>query len=1119
MKKCTYCRHENTPAAKFCNYCGTSFEGYCAHCSTQNPPHAKFCLECGTVLKPVLAASGATRQEEAVTGGESKSIRAAERRQLTILFCDLVGSTALSEKLDPEDYRQIILGYQEVAEKVIREYSGHVAQYLGDGLLVYFGYPQGLEDAPKSSVQAGLGILEAVRQANQQYAADGKTTIEIRIGIHTGLVIVDDHLALGAATNIADRLQNLAPNNSLVISPQTLKLSQGWFEVQSLGMHHLKGISAPMEVFQVLRESNARTRLEVAKRRGLSPLVGRRGELASLQGKWKLAKSGKGNLVLLSGEAGIGKSRMADTLEQQVFEEGEGYLLHIHCSAYHLHSAFYPILEFLENEVLHFEREESPEDKVKKLEQFLQQAGMDVPGATPLFAEFLSIASADYPSLEISTHARRQRIMESFQGILLHYAARHPVLLVLEDLHWADASTLECLRQFMEHLSSQPVLMLCTSRPGFQADWLHRPFVTTIPLQRLSQQRVAEICRFQAKGRTLPEEILERIYSKTEGVPLFVEELMKMVLESGMLQETEGGYELTGDAPALAIPSTLQDSLLARLDQLSAVKEVVQLGSVLGREFSFELLNAILEPREKALKNALDQLLEAEIIYRKGAGDKPVYKFKHALIRDAAYESMLKHNRQKLHREVASVLEWQFSELSQSQPELLAYHYAEAGLLQKSIPFWLQAGLLASRRHANEEAIIHLEKGMELLAKVKEGNPVKSLELDFLLTLGGAMIVYYGYTHPRVEATFNRAKELSQTVEVNAKLAFILYNLQTFYLLSEKAGELNELIDYALEIGSNQEEGYLFRLFAQHNRGAFGIESGDFAMANRILKEAVDLYNPYIDIPLEFTPGGNVRINASSWWSVSLQISGFMDQARKISDRHLTLVKEFKDSRTLYHIYGWAAWRGLEAREWKATEKLMEKYMPIASDFGDPFFMMVSETYYQIALAFQGDRPALDRAVQLVDTFLEMGTTLAFVVSSSFIAELYYRFEEYESALTLIERACAHVNRSGSHLHTAEFYRIKGLTLEALGASSSEVEQNYLKAIDLARNQSAKTFELRAACDLARWWRQQNKTEAARRMLEGSYHWFREGFESADMKSAAALLKELQVGAPESRAL
>ncbi|WP_297707944.1 adenylate/guanylate cyclase domain-containing protein, partial [uncultured Eudoraea sp.] len=605
----------------------------CHQCRHENPDQAKFCNTCGARL--------------VISGGSEKwsAKNVAERRQLTILFCDLVDSTPLSEQMDPEDYRELILNYHQIAEEVITRYGGNVGNYLGDGLLVYFGYPEGMEDASKVGTQAGLAIIEAVNVANKRWVDEGKTAIKIRLGIHTGLVIVDDHLALGETVNIAARLEGLAPHNGLVVSPQTMSLIQGWFEVKSTGTHILKGISEPMEVFQVLKESGVKTRLDIAKGKGLSPLVGRENELTLLKKHWTQAKKGNGSSVLINGEAGIGKSRLVDTLEEYITRESDGLLLEARCSPYQSNSAFQPIIELIQNGLLQIEPKDDSENKLQKLELFLKQSNLDFELAMPLFAEFLSIASKEYSPPLMSPFAKRQKIMEGVTQALLCEARNRPLLLVVEDLHWADASTLEWLALFIEQLSTQTIFALYSTRPGFRPDWLGHSGVSQITLERLSSEDMAEICLHQTKGKELPKAILKQIAAKTEGVPLFVEELTKMVLESDLLVEEDEHFKLMGSVSSLAIPSTLKDSLLARLDRLSEVKEIVQIGSVLGREFTQAMLHALLPSEIRDLEESLSQLLDSEIFYKSHQGKQSVYQFKHALIQDAAYESLLKSRR------------------------------------------------------------------------------------------------------------------------------------------------------------------------------------------------------------------------------------------------------------------------------------------------------------------------------------------------------------------------------------------------------------------------------------------------------------------------------------------
>ena len=590
----------------------------------------------------------------------------AERRQLTVLFCDLVDSTGLASQLDPEDLREVVRAYQATCARVIARYDGHIAQYLGDGLLVYFGYPQAHEDDAQRAVRAGLGMIEALGQLNTRLAQAQGVCLAIRLGVHTGLVVVgevgdssrQEQLALGETPNLAARLQGMAAPNTLVISTATRQLLGGFFACEPLGASLLKGFAQPLEVYQVLYESMARSRLEAAGSTGLTPLVGREQEVALLRERWAQVKEGLGQVVLLSGEAGIGKSRLVQVLKEQVATEPQAWLTPCQCSPYYQNSALYPMIDLLERVVLHFDREETPQQKLSKLEGHLVQYGLPLAEAVPLHASLLSLPlPADYAPLHLSPEQHKQKTMQALLTTVLRIAAQRPVLFVMEDLHWVDPTTLEFLSLLVDQGPTAPILALFTFRPDFSPPWTGRSHLTQVTLPRLPHRQAAEMTGRVAHGKALPTEVLEQVVAKTDGVPLFVEELTKMVLESGLLQEGAERYELTGPLPPLAIPTTLHDSLMARLDRLAAVKGLAQLGATLGREFSYALLQAVSPWDEETLQRGLRQLVEAELLYQRGLPPQATYLFKHALIQEAAYQSLLRSTRQQHHQRIAQVLE------------------------------------------------------------------------------------------------------------------------------------------------------------------------------------------------------------------------------------------------------------------------------------------------------------------------------------------------------------------------------------------------------------------------------------------------------------------------------
>jgi class 3 adenylate cyclase len=647
------------------------------------------------------------------TAPPAPPIPAAERRQLTVLFCDLVDSTTLARQLDPEDLREVVRAYQDTCAKVIARYEGHIAQYLGDGLLVYFGYPQAHEDDAQRAVRAGLGMVEAVGQLNTRLAPEHNVQLAVRLGIHTGLVVVgemgggtrQEQLALGETPNIAARLQEIAAPNTLVISAATLQLLGGFFAYQPAGTPLLKGLTQPLAIYRVLYEQMARSRLEVAGSMGLTPLVGREQEEGVLLERWAQVKDGSGQVVLLSGEAGIGKSRLVQVLTTQVASEPQAWLTPCQCSPYHQHSALYPLIDLLERVALHFEREESPAHKLRKLEGFLVQYGLPLAEIVPLFAALLALPlPAEYAPLPLAPEQQKQQLLHALLTILLRIAAQQPVLFVMEDLHWVDPSTLELLSLLVDQGPTARILALLTFRPDFSPPWTGRSHCTQVTVHRLPRQQAVEVIRQVAHGKDLPPEVVEQIVAKTNGVPLFVEELTKMVLESGLLQEREERYALLGPLPPLAIPATLHDSLMARLDRLTTVKALAQLGATLGREFSYALLQAVSPWDEGTVQRGLQQLVEAEFLYQRGLPPQATYFFKHALIQEAAYQSLLRSTRQQYHQRIAQVLEACFPEVCETQPELLAHHYAEAGLTDQAVDYWQRAGqhalALAGAQHA-----------------------------------------------------------------------------------------------------------------------------------------------------------------------------------------------------------------------------------------------------------------------------------------------------------------------------------------------------------------------------------------------------------------------------------
>ena len=692
----------------------------------------------------------------------------AERRQLTIMFCDLVGSTALSTRFDPEDMQEIVGAYHRCCADLIVKAGGFVARYMGDGVLVYFGYPQAHEHDAERAVRAGLALVEAVPKLKTAAGAP----LQVRVGIATGIVVVGDlieaettqeHEVVGETPNLAARLQALAEPGTVVISSSTHRLTGGLFHYRDLGPVALKGFAETVPVWQALGASAAESRFE-ALRASATPLVGRGEEIDLLLRRWEQAKGGEGAVVLLSGEPGIGKSRIAETILERL--SGEPHTrLRLFCSPHHQDTALYPSITQLER-AAGFRRDDTDEQRLTKLEAVLALAANDLGEAVPLLAGLLSIPTGDrYPALDLTPQKRREKTLRSLVAQVEGLAARQPVLLVVEDAHWADPTSLELFDLIVERASRLPLLAIVTFRPEFMPPWVGRPQVTLISLNRLPRRLRAEMIAHLTGGKVLPQEIADQITDRTDGVPLFIEELTKAVVESGLLVETGDQYVATGPVTALAIPTSLQESLLARLDRLAPTSDVAQIAAALGRQFSHELISAVAAMPRQQLDDALAQLVNAELIFRRGTPPDAEYTFKHALVQEAAYGTLLRSRRQQIHARIAATLEDQFPDIAVAQPALLARHCAEAGLAEKAVVYWLKAGQQALARSATTEAAAQLRKGLDALDGLPDGPGRRRQELDLQLELGCALVATKGHAAPEVGESFARARALAEQID------------------------------------------------------------------------------------------------------------------------------------------------------------------------------------------------------------------------------------------------------------------------------------------------------------------------------------------------------------------
>jgi class 3 adenylate cyclase/predicted ATPase/energy-coupling factor transporter ATP-binding protein EcfA2 len=1061
----------------------------------------------------------ATRQEDHPPQGISLATPQApdaERRQLTVLFCDLVGSTVLSAQLDPEDLREVVRAYQKACAEVIQQFDGYIAQYLGDGLLVYFGYPLAHEDDPQRAVRTGLGILAAMGDLNQGLQQAKDIQLGVRIGVHTGLVIVgemggagrQEQLALGEVPNIASRLEGLAVPNTIAISEVTYRLIQGYFESQNLGAQTLRGVAEPLHVYRVLQESGARGRLDVAATRGLTPLVGRESEVTLIQERWAQTKAGHGQVVLLTGEAGIGKSRLVQMLKDHVAHEPH---VRWECRSveYAQNTALFPLVELFQR-LLQFDVHETPDAKLEKLTHTLSQYRPPLEESVQLFAPLLSLSIPEsrYAPLHLSPQRQRQKTLESIVAFLLELAERQPVLFIVEDLHWTDPSTLELLGLLLDQTPTASLLVLLTCRPHFQPAWHHRSYLTEITVNRLSPSQVEQIVHRMTDGKTLPTEVLQQILAKADGVPLFVEEMTKAILESGQLTAVNGHYELAGSISVLMIPTTLQDSLMARLDRLVTAKAIAQYAAVIGRQFSYGLLHAVSQVDEVLLQQELGRLVEAEIVYQRGAPPQSTYVFKHALIQDVAYQSLLKSTRQQYHQRIAQVLAEQFPETAETQPELLAHHYTEAGLIAQAIPCWQRAGQQASDRSANVEAITHFTTGIELLKTLPETPERIQHALSLYIGLGTALWLTKGHAAPEVEYAYTQAYILCQQVGETPQLAQVLHGLWRFYNTRGQLHTAQEFGETLLRLAQRTPDPAL-AVLAHYAPGVTWFYLGALQAARQHLEEAIARYTPDQHRTPAFrqVPGSGFASHFYVAWI--LWLLGYPDQALTRVHEALALAHALSHPYTLATAWCYAAFvaqfrRDVPAVHEKATAGL-------SAEHGSPVWRAVGTSLCGWARAMQGQgEEGLAQVRQGIASARATGAELFVPYLCTMLAEVADHLGHTADGLQALAEARTLVEQHDERWWEAEIHRLRGVLLQRQTIPQPEEAEVWLqRALDVARRQEAKSLELRATTSLARLWQQQGKRQEAHDLLAPVYHWFTEGFDTADLQEAKALLEEL----------
>jgi class 3 adenylate cyclase/predicted ATPase len=1041
---------------------------------------------------------------------------AAERRQLTVMFCDLVGSTAMSARLDPEDMRGIIAAYHKCCASRVAGAGGFVAKYMGDGVLAYFGYPLAHEHDAERAVRAGLAIVEAAPKLE----TTAGSPLRVRVGIATGIVVVGDLLGsgesqersvVGDTPNLAARLQSIGAPDSVTIAEGTRRLIGDLFELVDLGPIDLRGLAEPARVFSAVRESSQESRFEALHAGQLTELVGREEEIQRLLLRWASARDGEGQVALISGEAGIGKSRLTAALLERL--AGEPFTrLRFFCSPQHTDSALYPFIGQLER-AAGLAREDDARAKLDKLDALLATSSTS-PEDAALLADLLSLPNdGRHAARELSPQQGRQKTIAALIAQFEAISRRAPTLLIFEDAHWADPSSLEVVERLVDKIGAWPILLFVTGRPEFEPGWSGRSHMATVTINRLAPREVLALIDRVAENQTLASDVRRDIAERSDGIPLFVEEMTKAMLEAdgeSVVAKTPGAVP----SRALSVPASLHASLMARLDRLGPGKRIAQVGAAIGREFSHALLSRASGLPEPELASALDRLLKAGLLSRQGLAPHATYLFKHALVQDSAYGTLLREPRRALHARIAEVLESEFPDIMESQPELLARHYARADAPGKALPFWIKAGQNAATKSAVQEAVARFGEGLRLLSELPAGDDRDDWELAIRSGLGPVLVATKGYASVEVLAVYERARELAR---IRGNTVALTPILQGLFVTCYGRAQYRKCYEVASELATHAEaqpaSDSAGRCLSQRMLSACCCTFGEFDRGVDHAARATAHYDAEKHAPLAWRYVQDIGVSASSYLGIALLHCGRLDQAREIHADALSRAEHLNHRETIAYSLAYAgAIPSFFRRDWTTLGGFARRMQGVGREHGLPHWVGWGTCFEAPAIAWEG-KP-VEAVNQAIAGLHELDRLENLAKRTMFLAGLAFAqilAERPDAALETIGQALQIGEKHGERWMNAELHRLSGDAHIALG-DRARAEQEFRRAIAIAHEQGSKIHEIRAATNLARLRRDQGLPAEAHALLAPIYGWFTEGFDTRELKEAKALLEELSEG-------